>query len=102
MLDLVRKKKDFAIKDKEESIKQVNKQFEVIYKRLEERKNTLFQAIIAISDQEVNKIEALIESMQAVKDRSVSMFQPIASTTAIGYARSVERVLDFVSDMKEI
>lgn len=50
LLDLVRKKKDFAVKDKEESLKQVNKQFEAVYRRLEERKNTLFQAIIAISD----------------------------------------------------
>ena len=30
------------------------------------------------------------------------MFNPITSTTAIGYARSVEKVLDFLSDMKEI
>jgi hypothetical protein len=50
LLDLVRKKKDFAVKDKEESLKQVNKQFEAVYRRLEERKNTLFQAIMAISD----------------------------------------------------
>lgn len=74
LLDLVKKKKDFSIKDKEESLKQVNKQFEAVYKKLEERKNTLFQAIIAISDQEVSKIDSLIESMAAVKERSIQMF----------------------------
>jgi DNA integrity scanning protein DisA with diadenylate cyclase activity len=102
MLENVRKRKEFSMKDKEESLKQVNKMFDVIYKRLEERKNTLYQAIIAISDQEVNKIDALIESISACKDRSSSMFNPISSTTAIGYARSVEKVIDFVSDMKEV
>ena len=102
LLDLVRKKKDFAVKDKEESLKQVNKQFETIYKRLEERKNTLFQAIIAISDQEVQKIDNLIESIQALKERSAVMFNPISSTTAIGYARSLEKVLDFLNDMKDV
>ena len=44
----------------------------------------------------------MIESMQALKDRSGVMFSPIQSTTAIGYARSVERVLDFLSDMKDV
>lgn len=102
LLDIVRKKKDFSVKDKEESLKQVNKQFEAVYRRLEERKNTLFQAIIAISDQEVQKIDQLTESMQALKDRSSVMFSPIQSTTAIGYARSIERVLDFLSDMKDV
>ncbi len=47
-------------------------------------------------------IDSLIESVVAVKERSASMFNPITSTTAIGYARSVEKVLDFVQDMKEI
>lgn len=102
MLENVRKRKEFSIKDKEESLKQVNKMFDLIYRRLEERKNTLYQAIIAISDQEVNKIDALIESISACKDRSSSMFNPISSTTAIGYARSVEKVIDFVTDMKEV
>ena len=40
------------MKDKEETIKQVNKQFEIFQKKLEERKNSLFQTIIALSDQE--------------------------------------------------
>ncbi len=102
MLENVRKKKEFSLKDKEETLKQVNKMFDVVYRRLEERKNTLFQAIVAISDQEVSKIEALIESISACKDRSASMFNPISSTTAIGYARSVEKVIDFVTDMKEV
>jgi hypothetical protein len=74
----------------------------MIVRRLEERKNTLFQAIIAINEQEVQKIDALIESAQACKERSASMFSPITNTTAIGYARSVEKVLDFLSDMKEV
>ncbi len=52
LLDLVRKKKDFCLKDKEESLKMVNKQFEILYKKLEERKNSLFQKIIAVADQE--------------------------------------------------
>ena len=30
------------------------------------------------------------------------MFQPISSTSAIGYARSLERIIDFINDMKEI
>ena len=102
MLENLRKKKEFSLKDKEETLKQVNKMFDVVYRRLEERKNTLFQAIVAISDQEVSKIEALIESISACKDRSASMFNPISSTTAIGYARSVEKVIDFVTDMKEV
>ena len=42
MLDSVRKRKEFSIKDKEESLKQVTKQFDIIQRRLEERKNTLF------------------------------------------------------------
>ena len=42
MLENVRKRKEFSMKDKEESIKQVNKMFDVIYRRLEERKNTLY------------------------------------------------------------
>ncbi len=50
LLDLVRKKKDFCIKDKEESLKMVNKQFEILYRKLEERKNSLFQKIIGIAD----------------------------------------------------
>jgi hypothetical protein len=102
MLENVRKRKEFSMKDKEESLKQVNKMFDVIYRRLEERKNTLYQTIMSISDQEVSKIDALIESIAACKERSASMFNPISSTTAIGYARSVEKVIDFVSDMKEI
>jgi hypothetical protein len=40
--------------------------------------------------------------MQALKDRSAQMFNPIQSTTAIGYARSVEKVLDFLTDMKDV
>jgi hypothetical protein len=51
---------------------------------------------MSISDQEVSKIDALIESIAACKERSASMFNPISSTTAIGYARSVEKVIDFV------
>jgi hypothetical protein len=50
----------------------------------------------------VSKIDSLIESVVAVKDRSASMFNPITSTTAIGYARSLEKVLDFLTDMREI
>jgi hypothetical protein len=50
MLENVRKRKEFSMKDKEESLKQVAKMFDVIFRRLEERKNTLYQAIIAISD----------------------------------------------------
>ncbi len=49
LLDLVRRKKEFATRDKEESIRQVARQFEIVQTRLEERKNTLFQAINAIS-----------------------------------------------------
>ena len=30
------------------------------------------------------------------------MSQPIVNQTAIGYARSLEKILDFVSDMKDI
>lgn len=44
----------------------------------------------------------LVEGMQALKDRSSLMFNPIQSTTAIGYARSVEKVLDFLTDMKDV
>jgi len=42
LLDLVKKKKEFCLKDKEESLKSINKQFEILYRKLEERKNTLF------------------------------------------------------------
>jgi len=42
MLENVRKRKEFSMKDKDESLKQVNKMFDVIYRRLEERKNTLY------------------------------------------------------------
>jgi hypothetical protein len=42
MLENVRKRKEFSIKEKEESLKQVGKMFDVIYRRLEERKNTLY------------------------------------------------------------
>ena len=42
LLDLVKKKKEFCLKDKEESLKIVNKHFEVLYSRLEERKKYLF------------------------------------------------------------
>ena len=52
ILDLVKKKKDFCLKDKEESLKMVNKQFDLLYKKLEERKTSLFQKIIAVADQE--------------------------------------------------
>lgn len=52
LLDLVKKKKEFCLKDKEESLKMVNKQFDMLYRKLEERKNTLFQNIIAFADQE--------------------------------------------------
>lgn len=48
------------------------------------------------------KIDALVDSMSAVKDRSVQMFQPIHSQSAIGYTRSLERILDFMSDMREV
>lgn len=50
LLDLVKKKKEFAAKDKEESLKQVAKQFEVIYRRLEDQKNALCQHINDSSD----------------------------------------------------
>ena len=42
LLDLVKKKRDFCLKDKEESLRVVNKHFEILYRKLEERKNTLF------------------------------------------------------------
>jgi hypothetical protein len=42
MLENVKKRKEFSMKDKDESLKQVNKMFEVIQRRLEERKNTLY------------------------------------------------------------
>lgn len=102
ILDLVKKKREFSLRDKEESLKQVSKQFEQVMRRLEDRKNTLFSAINAISEQEVQKIDSLIESVQACKERSAGMFSPITNTTAIGYARSVEKVLDFLSDMKDV
>jgi hypothetical protein len=30
------------------------------------------------------------------------MFTPITNTTAIGYARSLERLLDFITDMRDV
>ncbi|CDW78080.1 UNKNOWN [Stylonychia lemnae] len=95
LLDLIKKKKDFCLKDKEESLKSINRQFDILYRKLEERKNTLFQKIIAIADQE-------IESVSAVKERSIQMFQPIQNSSAIGYARSLERIIDFIGDMKDV
>ena len=50
----------------------------------------------------MQKIDNLIESIQALKERSAVMFNPISSTTAIGYARSLEKVLDFLNDMKDV
>jgi hypothetical protein len=44
----------------------------------------------------VIKIDALVESLSAVKERSIMMFQPITSTSAIGFTRSLERIIDFV------
>lgn len=70
MLEIAKKKKDFALKDKDESLKQIMRQFDILSKRLEERKHTLFQAIIAMSNKEVSKIDSLIESMSAIKERS--------------------------------
>jgi len=52
LLDLVKKKKEFCLKDKEESLKSINKQFEILYRKLDERKNTLFQKTIAIAESE--------------------------------------------------
>ena len=80
----------------------MQKAFEQTYKRLEERKNNLFQKIISIADTELQKIDELIDSISAVKERSITMFQPIQSTSAIGYARSLERIIDFTQDFKGI
>jgi hypothetical protein len=42
LLDLATKKKEYCIKDKDESLRIINKHFEGLQKRLEERKNSLF------------------------------------------------------------
>lgn len=102
LLDLAKKKRDFAQKDKEESLKQISRQFDALHKRLEERKAVLCQAVSALAESECSKIDALVDSLTAVKERSASMFTPITSSTAIGYARSVEKVLDFINDMKDV
>ena len=39
LLELVKRKKEFYMKDKDEALKTVNKHFEALYRRLEERKN---------------------------------------------------------------
>jgi hypothetical protein len=50
LLDLVKKKKEFAVKDKEESLRIITKHFDLINKKLEERKGALFQKVISISE----------------------------------------------------
>ena len=102
LLELARKKKDFALRDKEESLRMVNRQIDMLIAKVEERREAITTTINAISAQEVGNIDAIIESVIAVKERSAQMFNPINNTTAIGYARSVEKVIDFVQDMKEI
>jgi hypothetical protein len=102
LLELARKKKEFALRDKEESLRMVNRQIDMLIAKVEERREAITTTINAISAQEVGNIDAIIESVIAVKERSAQMFTPISNTTAIGYARSVEKVIDFVQDMKEI
>lgn len=80
----------------------MNRQIDIVHRKLEERKSILQKAIMSMGEAEITRIDSVVESLSAIKERSSQMFQPIANTTAIGYARSVERVLDFVEDMKDI
>lgn len=38
LFDIVKKKKEFCLKDKEESLKNINKHFDIIIKKVEERR----------------------------------------------------------------
>jgi hypothetical protein len=57
MLEGAKRKRDFSLKDKEEGIRQVNRQFDAIIKRIEEKKNQVIQMVVSKSENEVNKID---------------------------------------------
>lgn len=46
LLDIVKRKRDFSIRDKDDSVKVINKHFEMIHKKVDERKNFLYNKII--------------------------------------------------------
>lgn len=71
LLDIVKKKRDFLVRDKEEQLKAVSKHFERIIRKIEERKGLLFQKVINLADKEIRKIDALAESLSAIKERSI-------------------------------
>ena len=57
-----------------------------------------FKLIIVI----VTKIKDIEECLILIKNRSASMFNPIHNNSSIGFIRSLERINDFITEMKDI